>query len=65
MHNGQVGNYAMYDSDGMIIRRVDLLGAAHSGADGVEVPTPHVVEYDYRETPDGRIFPEAKKAIRY
>ena len=35
-----ITSYAVYDNEGMIIKRVDVTGAAHRG-----VPTPHVVEY--------------------
>ncbi|WP_215905357.1 polymorphic toxin type 24 domain-containing protein [Treponema pedis] len=35
-----VTSYAVYDDKGMIMKRVDVTGAAHRG-----VPTPHVIEY--------------------
>ncbi|MGI5153085.1 polymorphic toxin-type HINT domain-containing protein [Plantactinospora sp. CA-294935] len=54
--NGVVSNYAVYDADGVILRRVDLVGAAHGG-----VPTPHVQEFGRNVTPDGRVFPQQSK----
>lgn len=42
----------VYDADGVILRRVDLVGAAHGG-----VPTPHIQEYTRNVAPDGRVFP--------
>ena len=59
--NGSIRNYAVYDADGVILRRVDLAGAAHPGPDGVKVPTPHVQEFTRNVTPDGRIFPQQSK----
>lgn len=38
--DGQVTSYATYDEEGMILKRVDVVGKAHNG-----VETPHVVEY--------------------
>ncbi|GAB3170658.1 hypothetical protein GCM10027059_37420 [Myceligenerans halotolerans] len=52
----KVSNYAVYDADGIILRRVDLVGAAHDG-----VPTPHVQEFGRNVTPDGRVFPAQSK----
>ncbi|MFG1843979.1 RHS repeat-associated core domain-containing protein [Micromonospora carbonacea] len=54
--NGVISNYAVYDADGVILRRVDLVGAAHGG-----VPTPHVQEFTRNVTPDGRVFPQQSK----
>ena len=54
--NGSVSNYAVYDADGVILRRVDLVGAAHGG-----VPTPHVQEFTRNVAPDGRIFPQQSR----
>ncbi|MEV4722274.1 RHS repeat-associated core domain-containing protein [Micromonospora humida] len=54
--NGVISNYAVYDGDGVILRRVDLVGAAHGG-----VPTPHVQEFSRNVTPDGRVFPQQSK----
>ncbi|WFE50002.1 polymorphic toxin-type HINT domain-containing protein [Micromonospora sp. WMMD1155] len=61
MNNGQITNYAVYGPDGMILRRVDLVGEAHVGVDGQKVPTPHVQEWSYNETPDGRKYPKQSK----
>lgn len=47
-----VGNYAVYNERGIILRRVDLVGESHKGVD-----TPHVQKYLTNETPDGRVFP--------
>lgn len=54
--NGQISNYAAYDADGVILRRVDLVGAAHGG-----VATPHVQEFTRNVAPDGRIFPQQSR----
>ncbi|WP_416210637.1 polymorphic toxin type 24 domain-containing protein [Frankia sp. Cas8] len=51
-----ITNYAVYDEDGIILRRVDLTGVAHGG-----VETPHVQEFTRNVTPDGRVFPEQSK----
>lgn len=54
--NGVISNYAVYNADGVILRRVDLVGVAHGG-----VPTPHVQEFSRNVTPDGRVFPQQSK----
>ncbi|GAB3816276.1 polymorphic toxin-type HINT domain-containing protein [Kribbella italica] len=51
--DGAVTNYAVYDSEGTILRRVDLTGAAHRG-----VETPHVQEYSRNVAPNGKIYPK-------
>lgn len=51
--NGVISNYAVYDANGIILRRVDLMGRAHDG-----VPTPHVQEYSRDVAPDGRVYPK-------
>lgn len=56
VQNGIISNYAVYDANGIILRRVDLIGDSHGG-----VPTPHVQEYIRHETPDGRIYPQQSK----
>ncbi|WP_420107863.1 polymorphic toxin type 24 domain-containing protein [Kluyvera genomosp. 2] len=43
-------SYATYDANGMIIKRVDVSGAAHGG-----VPTPHVIEYGRNTLPNGQV----------
>jgi hypothetical protein len=55
MQNGVVTNYAVYDSTGMITRRVDLVGAAHGNP---PVPTPHVQEWSFHEAPNGKRYPQ-------
>lgn len=57
--NGVVSNYAVNDVNGGILRRVDLMGAAHGG-----VPTPHFQEYTHHKTPDGRVFPRQNRTAR-
>ncbi|VVQ08080.1 hemagglutinin repeat-containing protein [Pseudomonas fluorescens] len=49
-NRGNITSYAVYDSQGMIIKRVDVTGAAHAG-----VPTPHVIEYGRNTLPDGSV----------
>jgi hypothetical protein len=49
--NGEMTNYSVYDEDGIILRRVDLVGESHKGVD-----TPHVQEY-LRNEPHGRVYP--------
>ncbi|WP_081087037.1 polymorphic toxin type 24 domain-containing protein [Pseudomonas palleroniana] len=39
-NQGNITRYAVYDSAGMIIKRVDVTGAAHAN-----VSAPHVIEY--------------------
>jgi uncharacterized protein YukE len=56
---GQVNGYAVYDSQGNIVKRVDLTGRPHGG-----VPTPHVVEYDQNTNPQGQIFVKPQKTVR-
>ncbi|QXH34340.1 polymorphic toxin type 24 domain-containing protein [Pseudomonas muyukensis] len=45
-----ITSYAVYDSQGMILKRVDVTGAAHTN-----IPTPHVIEYGRNKLPDGSI----------
>ncbi|MDO4441379.1 MAG: polymorphic toxin type 24 domain-containing protein [Moraxella sp.] len=49
-NDGTITSYAVYDSKGMILKRVDMKGAAHGG-----VPTPHVIEYGRNYLPNGEI----------
>lgn len=61
-NQGNITSYAVYDSDGMILKRVDVTGAAHKGVD-----TPHVIEYGRNQLPDGTIrvqSPSTKLAPR-
>lgn len=50
----EITYYAEYDSNGMINKRVDLVGKAHAG-----IPTPHVLEYGRNVRPkDKKEFPK-------
>jgi hypothetical protein len=49
-NQGNITSYATYDSNGQILKRVDVIGAAHNG-----IPTPHVVEYGRNTLPDGTV----------
>ncbi|WP_413816589.1 polymorphic toxin type 24 domain-containing protein [Pseudomonas aeruginosa] len=49
-NKGNVTSYAVYDSTGMIIKRVDVSGASHAN-----IPTPHVIEYGRNILPDGSV----------
>ncbi|MCA2214141.1 hypothetical protein LDL48_14915 [Wangella sp. NEAU-J3] len=52
--NGAVSNYAVYDSDGIIKYRVDLIGASHKGVD-----TPHYQPYNVNTNPNtGAKYPK-------
>lgn len=50
---GKVTHYAVYGSDGLRVKRVDLdpASAVHGG-----VPPPHVMEYVRNTDPSGRVF---------
>lgn len=61
-NQGNITSYAVYDSAGMIVKRVDVTGAAH-----VNIPTPHVIEYGRNKLPDGTVrvqSPSTKLAPR-
>ncbi|WP_425600712.1 polymorphic toxin type 24 domain-containing protein [Pseudomonas syringae group genomosp. 3] len=61
-NQGNITSYAVYDSAGMIVKRVDVTGAAHAN-----VSTPHVIEYGRNQLPDGAIrvqSPSTKLAPR-
>lgn len=49
-NDNRITSYAVYDSKGMIIKRVDMQGKPHNG-----VPTPHVIEYGRSQIPNGPI----------
>ncbi|OAV31586.1 hypothetical protein AO366_0849 [Moraxella catarrhalis] len=49
-NNGTITSYAVYDSKGMILKRIDMKGKAHGG-----VPTPHVIEYGRNYLPNGEV----------
>ncbi|MCH5517361.1 polymorphic toxin type 24 domain-containing protein, partial [Pseudomonas syringae] len=49
-NQGNITSYAVYDSEGLIVKRVDITGAAHAN-----VPTPHVIEYGRNTLPDGTV----------
>ncbi|WP_157064568.1 polymorphic toxin type 24 domain-containing protein [Pseudomonas ficuserectae] len=61
-NQGNITSYAVYDSEGLIVKRVDVTGAAHAN-----VPTPHVIEYGRNTLPDGTVrvqSPSTKSAPR-
>ncbi|WP_158242638.1 MULTISPECIES: hemagglutinin repeat-containing protein [unclassified Pseudomonas] len=61
-NQGNITSYAVYDSAGMIVKRVDVTGAAHA-----DVSTPHVIEYGRNTLPDGTVrvqSPSTKLAPR-
>ena len=47
-----VTSYATYDSNGMIIKRVDMTGKPHGYMD-----TPHVLDYGRNYSPNGKAYP--------
>lgn len=49
-NQGNITSYAVYDGDGMILKRVDVTGSSHSN-----IPTPYVIEYGRNTLPDGTI----------
>ncbi|MEX6211729.1 polymorphic toxin type 24 domain-containing protein [Providencia huaxiensis] len=49
-NQGNITSYATYDSNGMILKRVDVTGAAHGG-----IATPHVIEYGRNVLPNGQV----------
>lgn len=49
-NQGNITSYAVYDADGLILKRVDVTGASHGG-----VPTPHVIEYGRNVLPNGEV----------
>ncbi|SOD72773.1 putative RNase toxin 24 of polymorphic toxin system [Jatrophihabitans sp. GAS493] len=50
--SGEVANYAEYDANGYITKRVDLSGRSHNG-----VPTPHTVDFVHDKNPTGGTYP--------
>ncbi|MNJ39445.1 hypothetical protein D3C77_343160 [compost metagenome] len=61
-NQGNITSYAVYDSAGMIVKRVDVTGKAHAN-----VSTPHVIEYGRNTLPDGTVrvqSPSTKLAPR-
>lgn len=61
-NQGNITSYAVYDSAGMIVKRVDVTGAAHAN-----VQTPYVIECGRNKLPDGTIrvqSPSTKLAPR-
>jgi hypothetical protein len=59
--NGKVTNYAEYDGDGMIMRRVDVVGGAHGRP---PVPTPHIHDYARNPAPNGKVYPKPNKVAK-
>lgn len=49
-NQGNITSYAAYDSNGMILKRVDVTGAAHGG-----IATSHVIEYGRNVLPNGQV----------
>ncbi|WP_445558192.1 polymorphic toxin type 24 domain-containing protein [Ochrobactrum sp. BTU1] len=49
-NQGNITSYATYDANGLIMKRVDVAGAAHYG-----VPTQHVLECGRNHLPDDSI----------
>lgn len=57
--HGEMTNYAVYDSQGIILYRVDLVGATHQG-----VPTPHLQTFTHNVGADGKVYAvQGKTAI--
>ena len=54
--NGVVTNYATYDKNGMITKRVDMTGKAHG-----DMETPHVLDYGRNYAPNGNAYPHAPR----
>ena len=61
-NQGDITSYAIYDSKGMIVKRVDETGGAHAS-----VRTPYVIDYGRNKLPDGTVrvqSPSTKLAPR-
>lgn len=56
-NDNTVTSYATYDSRGMIIKRVDVTGAAHKDRNGKPIPTPHVLDYGRATDRNGIVRP--------
>ena len=52
-NQGKITSYAVYDIDGIIIKRVDMQGKSHA-----DISTPHVIEYGRNVLPDGTVKPQ-------
>ena len=61
--DGKVSSYTVYDENGDAIKRVDLEGRPHTGPDGT-VETPHAVDLQSNEGPNGRSVEEVRGSIR-
>ncbi len=53
--------YATYDADGIIVKCVDIIGSSHKNANGISIPTPHVLEYDRTIDPRGAVRPNTPR----
>jgi hypothetical protein len=57
---GTINHYAVYDENGNILYRVDLVGPPHNG-----VSTPHVHYYHINIDPQGRAHPQEFEDLAY
>lgn len=62
--DGTLKRYAVYDADGHLVKRVDLVGRSHTGVYGEDVPTPHVVYYSRHADPEGEVHVQDDNEVR-